>query len=87
MLSGNKDEIIEKHGLLKCKKNELKQISESLIVYAEMQSYAANVLVNDKKVCEKLYPDMVIEPASLEDIMLFYVNKNTQNASSSKSAE
>ena len=87
VLSGNKDEIIEKHGLLKCKKNELKQISESLIVYAEMQSYAANVLVNDKKVCEKLYPDMVIEPASLEDIMLFYVNKNTQNASSSKSAE
>ncbi len=76
VLAGNKDDIIEKHGLLKCKKDELKEISESLIVYAQSGTYGAEALVNDRKACTKLYPEMVIEQASLEDIMLFYVNRS-----------
>ena len=75
VLAGNKDEILEKHGLLKCKKSEIAEISESLIVKVEEESFGVTVLVNDRKACEKLYPGMVIEQASLEDIMLFYVNK------------
>lgn len=75
VLAGYKDEILEKHGLLKCKKAEISEISESLIVKVEEESFGATVLVNDRSACEKLYPEMVIEQASLEDIMLFYVNK------------
>lgn len=75
VLAGNKDEILEKHGLLKCKKSELGEIRESFIVHAEAENFGVSVLVNDKKACEKLYPGMVIEQASLEDIMLFYVNR------------
>lgn len=75
VLAGNKDEILEKHGLLKCKKSELGEIHESFIVHAEAETFGVSVLVNDKKACEKLYPGMVIEQASLEDIMLFYVNR------------
>lgn len=75
VLAGNKDEILEKHGLLKCKKAELEEISESLIVKAEEETFGVSVLVNDRRACGKLYPGMVIEPASLEDIMLFYVNR------------
>lgn len=76
VLAGNKDDIIEKHGLLKCKKDDLKEISESFIVYAQSGTYGVEVLVNDRKACAKLYPEMIIEQASLEDIMLFYVNKS-----------
>lgn len=75
VLSGNKDEILEKHGLLKCKKSELSEISESLVVKAEEETFGVTVLVNDRRACEKLYPGMVIEQPSLEDIMLFYVNR------------
>lgn len=75
VLAGYKDEILEKHGLLKCKKAEISEISESLIVKVEEESFGTTVLVNDRSACEKLYPEMVIEQASLEDIMLFYVNK------------
>ncbi len=75
VLAGNKDEMLEKHGLLKCKKSEIDSISQSLIVYAEEESYGVSALVNDRRACEKLYPGMVIEPASLEDIMFFYVNR------------
>ena len=69
VLSGNKDEILEKHGILKCKKEEL-----SLIVNSEVSDYGAEVLVNDRNAAEKLYPDMVIERAELEQIMIGYVN-------------
>lgn len=75
VLSGNKDEIIEKHGLLKCKKEQLKDISDSFVVFSEVETFGVTVLVNDRKTCEKLYPEMVIEPATLETIMLFYVNR------------
>ena len=80
VLAGNKDDILEKHGLLKCKKSELEKISEPLIVNVQPGTFGVEVLVNDRKACEKLYPQMVIEPATLEDIMLFYVNKDSQNA-------
>lgn len=79
VLAGNKDDILEKHGLLKCKKSELEKISDPLIVNVAPGTFGVEVLVNDRKACEKLYPQMVIEPASLEDIMLFYVNKDSKN--------
>ena len=75
VLSGNKDEILEKHGILKCKKNELSKISESLIVSFEESSFGAEVLVNDRHAAAGLYPDMILENAQLEQIMIFYVNK------------
>lgn len=77
VLAGNKDEILEKHGLLKCKKDELREISDELIVHTEVETFGVTVLVNDKNACEKLYPQMVIEQASIEDIMLFYVSRAT----------
>ena len=82
VLAGNKDDILEKHGLLKCKKSELEKISEPLIVNVQPGTFGVEVLVNDRKACEKLYSQMVIEPATLEDIMLFYVNKDSKNAGS-----
>lgn len=75
VLAGNKDEILEKHGVIKCKKSEMPKISESLLVKVEDEGVDVTILVNDRRACEKLYPGMVIEQASLEDIMLFYVNK------------
>ena len=77
VLAGNKDEILEKHGLLKCKKDELRDINDELIVHTEVETFGVTVLVNDKNACAKLYPQMVIEQASLEDIMLFYVSRAT----------
>lgn len=75
VLQGNKDEILEKHGILRCKKEELNHISESLIVSAETSNLGAEILVNDRKTAQKLYPEAVIEPARLEEIMIYYVNK------------
>ncbi len=84
VLSGNKDEILEKHAVLKCRKDELSKISESLIVNSEVSEYGAETLVNDKHAAEKLYPGMVIERAELEQIMIGYVNRKKQGDGSAK---
>ncbi|MBO4400124.1 MAG: ABC transporter ATP-binding protein [Lachnospiraceae bacterium] len=75
VLSGNKDEILEKHGLMKCRKEDAAAVSEGLIVYREVDEYHAEILVNDREACAKLYPNAVIEPPSLEEIMIHYVNR------------
>ena len=74
VFSGNKDEILEKHGILKCKKEEASKVSEALIIGVEKEAYSTSILVNDRHAAAKLYPDMVIEEAALEDIMIYYVN-------------
>ena len=74
VLAGNKDEILEKHAILKCKKDEVALISKSLIVGMEQSSFGAEILVNDRNAAGKLYPEMVLESAALEEIMIHYVN-------------
>ena len=74
MLKGNKDELIDKHGILRCKKEDRSKISDSLIVSEEDNSFGIQILVNDRTACEKLYPKCVIEPATIEQIMLGYVS-------------
>ena len=76
VIKGNKDEILEKHGIIKCKKEELAGIDKELIVSYELSSMGAEILVNDVNTARKLYPNMVIEQAGLEDIMIYYVNSS-----------
>ena len=78
VLSGNKDEILEKHGLIKCKKDDISKINEALIIHKEISSFGAEILVSDRYKAAKLYPDMVIEPANLEQIMIYHVGRNRQ---------
>ncbi len=79
LLAGNKDDILEKHGILKCKKSEFEQVDKPLIVNVQSGSFGVEALVNDRKKCEKLYPDMVMEQAGLEEIMIYYVNNAAAN--------
>ncbi len=76
VIKGNKDEILEKHGIIKCKKEELAGIDKEMIVSYELSSMGAEILVNDVNTARKLYPNMVIEQAGLEEIMIYYVNSS-----------
>ena len=74
LLSGYKDDVIESHGIIKCKKKEYKDIEPEDIVSARITDFGANVMIKDRKDCEKKYSGLVLDNASLEDIMLYYVN-------------
>jgi len=72
ILKGNKDELMETHGLLKCKKSETSAIDKNDVVSERPSAFGVEMLVKDKKKCIKKYPDAVIEQVSLEDMMLYY---------------
>ena len=78
VLKGNKDEILEKHALLKCSNDYASEISESVVVSSQEGTFGTEILVNDADACRRLYPEAVIEPSTLEEIMIFYVNKARQ---------
>lgn len=75
LISGYKDEILESHGILKCTKDDYKDIAAEDIVSARLSDFGAEVMVSDKAACSRKYSGAVIDPATLEDIMLYYVNR------------
>lgn len=80
VLSGNKDEILETHGLIKCKKEEVECIDKEDIISVRKSGFGAEVLVANKEKCSKKYEKMVMENIALEDIMIFYVNREMEKS-------
>ena len=75
VLSGVKDEIMEKHGLIKCKKSEVSKIAAEDIVSVRQSAFGVEILVKDREMCAQKYPKLLMEQTTLEDIMIFYVNQ------------
>ena len=76
LLTGYKDEILESHGLMKCSKEDYEQMDKEDFVSARISDFCVDVMVADKETCKKKYSGMLIEKTNLEEIMLFYVNKD-----------
>lgn len=75
ILAGDKNELLESHGMLKCKKEDLVRIDKEDIVSVRTGDFSTEVLVKDKELCRQKYADMVMEQTTLEEIMIFYVNR------------
>lgn len=75
VLAGNKDKILETRGLIKCKKSDLECIDAKDIVSVRSSQFGVEVMVEDKEKCRRKYPELFMESASLEEIMIFYVNR------------
>ena len=75
LISGYKDDILESHGILKCTKDDYKDIAPEDIVSARLNDFGAEIMVHDKAECSRKYSGAVIDPATLEDIMIYYVNR------------
>ena len=78
LLTGFKDKIIEQHGILKCSKDDLAGIDPEDIVSTRLNSFGAEVMINDREAAMTKYRGAVIDPASLDDIMLYYVHKSAK---------
>lgn len=87
VLAGNKDEILETHGLMKCKKNDMEKIDKSDIISTRPSAFCTEVLVADRQACAKKYPKVTMEQTTLEDIMIFYVNRGSQVSANSESSD
>lgn len=71
VLSEAKDVIQDSYGRLACTAQQLSAIQPEDLVRVRKGSYGCEALVNDRAVFRKKYPQLMVEPISLEDIMLF----------------
>ena len=76
LLSGYKDEILESHGVIKCSKEQLAEIDPADIVSTRINSFGAEVMVSDREKASYKYSGLMLDPTTLEEIMLYYVNRD-----------
>lgn len=74
LVTGYKDDILEKHGVIKCKKSDYKEMDPEDMVSARLSDFGAEVMVKDKAFCRNKYSGLVLDNTTLEEIMLYYVN-------------
>ena len=75
LLTGYKDDILESHGLMKCSKEDYRAIDPEDIVSARINEYSVDIMVSDRDKMSRKYSGILIEKTNLEEIMLFYVNR------------
>jgi len=71
VFSDTKDELLESYGLLKCSQAEFESLDGSIIKGYRKNSFGVEALVLKKQLAGK----HVVDPASIEDIMLYHVKE------------
>lgn len=74
LLTGYKDDVLENHGVIKCKKSDYKDIDPADIISARLNDFGAEVMIKDKILCRDKYAGLALDNTTLEEIMLYYVN-------------
>lgn len=67
------DEIQENLGIINCGKEVFDALAPEDIVSYRKEAYGYKVMVSHKQELRKIFKDLEIEHASIEDLMLFYV--------------
>lgn len=68
-----KDELRYKYGIIKCGTAQFDAIDKKDMIAYRKQDYEWQVLVADKDTVQRKYPKVMIDPATIDDIMLIYV--------------
>ena len=75
LLTGIKDEILDNHGLVKVSKKDFKDFEREDYISARVTDFGVDMMVSDRSRTAKKYSGAVIDKTTLEEIMLFYVNR------------
>ncbi len=76
ILSKSADELKYGYGLLKCGHNDFARLDSADIAGHRRGQFGYEVLMKNKAEAERKYPGLTIDPAHIEDIMLFYVRSD-----------
>jgi len=71
ILSDAKDTILETYGRVACTAQEMSKLDPSDLLRVRRGSFQSQALVSDRRAFTRKYPSILVEPVSLEDIMLF----------------
>ena len=77
-LTGEKDALLAGHGRLVCTAAELERVDRTYLVGVRKGQFGSEALVRNKREFLRRYPDLAVDPVTLEDIMVFTVRGDEQ---------
>jgi ABC-2 type transport system ATP-binding protein len=76
IFSKEKDILLEEYGVVKGSKEEIALLDKSLLCGKRTTNFSCEALVNNRSKAASLHPKLLVEPATLEAIMLYYGKEN-----------
>lgn len=73
VFSKSKDDLIYQHGIIRCRKNDIRNIDSSFVVGIRENGFGAEVMIHSKERFKRIYQQFEVEKVSIEEIMLFVV--------------
>lgn len=78
ILTERKDNLIYNYAILRCREKQFAELDTKDILAYRRQDYQIDVLVSDKKQAERKYSEVVIDHATIDEIMLVLVKGDKQ---------
>lgn len=72
-----KDNLVYNFGIVKCGKEKFSSISPDDYIIHRITNVSVECLVRDKEAIKRKYKNVIVDNATLEDIMLFYIKGGT----------
>lgn len=68
-----KDELRYGYGIMKCGAAQFEKVDRADVVAYRKQDFEWQILIENRNEAQRKYPDSIIDPATLDDIMLLFV--------------
>ena len=73
-----KDDLLARYGILRCGAEVFRRLDRAEKIGYRQSQFGYEVLVKDRAAARRRYPGAVVDAATIEDIMLFYVRGEQQ---------
>lgn len=78
IFSHEKDDLVDNYGIVSCGAAIFDTLNKTEIIAYRKEDYQYKVLVKNRDKAAKNYPKAIVSPATIEEIMLFYVKGEMQ---------
>ena len=78
IFSHEKDDLVDNYGIVSCGAAIFDKLDKTEIIAYRKEDYQYKVLVKNRDKAAKNYPKAIVSPATIEEIMLFYVKGEIQ---------
>ena len=72
-VQGAKDELLDTYGRLVCARSYLAAVDPALLAGKRVSQFGCEALIKDRRAFCRRYPQLTVDPVTLEEIMLFTV--------------
>lgn len=77
LLFENKDELLYEYGMVRCSDAQLAKLDQAQILGIRKNAFETEVLVKNRRELEIMYPELVVDQVTIEEILLYIVKNHT----------